>query len=100
VQIGKTKAGKFVVIDVRRIRATPDKVLAFIKETAMGDTRSTRISFPEDPGQAGIFQTKSYVRELSGYAVIPSKETGDKETRAEPFAVQVNNGRGRPIDGR
>jgi predicted phage terminase large subunit-like protein len=88
--IGKTKAGKFVVIDVRRMRGTPDKVLAFIKETAMAETRMTRISLPEDPGQAGIFQAQSMVKALAGYTVVSSKETGDKETRAEPYAVQVN----------
>jgi predicted phage terminase large subunit-like protein len=92
VLIGKTKSGGFVVIDVRRMRGTPEKVMAFVKETALADTRRTRISFPEDPGDAGIFQAKSYVKALAGWPVITSKETGDKETRADPFAVQVNNG--------
>jgi len=39
VLIGRTKAGKFVVVHVRRMRGTPDKVMAFILETARGDTR-------------------------------------------------------------
>jgi phage terminase large subunit-like protein len=29
---------------------------------------------------------------LAGYTVVSSPETGKKETRAEPYAVQVNNG--------
>jgi predicted phage terminase large subunit-like protein len=92
VLIGRTKTGKFVVIDVKRLRGTPDKVMAAIVETARGDTRLARISLPEDPGQAGLFQAQAMMRALAGYTVVTSKETGDKETRAGPYAVQVNNG--------
>jgi phage terminase large subunit-like protein len=90
VLIGKTKAGGFVVINVRRMRGTPDKVRAFILETAMGDTRLARISLPKDPGQAGLFQVEALTKALAGYTVVSSPETGDKQTRAEPYAVQVN----------
>jgi phage terminase large subunit-like protein len=90
VLIGKTKEGKFVVINVRRMRGTPDKVRAFILETAMGDTRLARISLPKDPGQAGLFQVEALTKALAGYTVLSSPETGDKETRAGPYAVQVN----------
>jgi phage terminase large subunit-like protein len=90
VLIGRTREGKFVVTDVRRMRGTPDKVQAFILETARGDTRLARISLPKDPGQAGLFQVEALTKALAGYTVVSSPETGDKQTRAEPYAVQVN----------
>jgi predicted phage terminase large subunit-like protein len=46
---------------------------------------------PQDPGQAGVAQMEFYSRELDGYRVEFSSESGEKVTRAEPFAVQVNN---------
>ena len=46
----------------------------------------------QDPGQAGKTQVTYLTKELAGYRVISSPESGNKETRAEPFASQVNIG--------
>ena len=92
VRIGRTKTGLFVVGDVVRMRGTPEKVQRLILETARADLRRTRISLPKDPGQAGLFQVEALTRALAGYPVVSSPETGDKQQRAEPFAVQVNIG--------
>jgi predicted phage terminase large subunit-like protein len=51
-----------------------------------------RIGLPQDPGQAGRTQVLYLTRQLPGYRVVSSPETGDKVTRAEPFAAQVNAG--------
>lgn len=61
-------------------------------ETAAQDGRTVRIRVPQDPGQAGKDQAGSLVRMLAGYAVRAAPVTGDKETRADPFAAQVNAG--------
>jgi predicted phage terminase large subunit-like protein len=60
--------------------------------TASLDTRAVKISIPQDPGQAGKTQVIYLTRKLSGYTVKSSPESGDKITRAEPFAAQVNIG--------
>ena len=60
--------------------------------TASLDSVSTKISIPQDPGQAGKTQVLYLTRELVGYSVESSPESGDKVTRAEPFASQVNVG--------
>jgi predicted phage terminase large subunit-like protein len=60
--------------------------------TASLDGKSVRISLPQDPGQAGKTQILYLTRQLAGYRVISSPESGDKITRAEPFAAQVNVG--------
>jgi predicted phage terminase large subunit-like protein len=63
-----------------------------MKNTAARDGFSTRISMPKDPGQAGVTQVLDLTRKLSGYSVHSSPESGDKVTRAEPLASQVNVG--------
>ena len=91
VMMGLTKDRKIVIGDVRRFRGRPEKVAALIEETARGDTRRVKIAMARDPGQAGIAQQEFYVRRLNGFVLDFSPETGDKQTRAKPFAVQVNN---------
>ena len=52
----------------------------------------TKISIPQNPGQAGKSQTLYLICQLAGFSVSASPESGDKVTRAEPFAAQVNIG--------
>ncbi|AET91681.1 putative phage protein [Burkholderia sp. YI23] len=49
------------------------------------------LGLPQESGQAGRTQVLYLTRELAGYRVV-SPEAGDKVTRAEPFAAQVNVG--------
>ena len=51
-----------------------------------------KISLPQDPGQAGKTQVLYLTRKLMGYRVSSSPESGDKVTRAEPLAAQINIG--------
>jgi predicted phage terminase large subunit-like protein len=90
--IGRTPQGGFVVADVVHIRGGPDDVEAAIVATASRDGRRIQISLPQDPGQAGASQVLYLTRKLAGYKVHTSRETGDKATRAAPFASQVNVG--------
>ena len=84
--------GRFIVSDVRRLRGGPDEIEALIVNTAMQDGKAVKISLPQDPGQAGKQQVFYLTRKLWGFAVESSPETGAKETRAAPFASQVNVG--------
>ena len=49
--------------------------------------------------QAGKSQAKSFIKMLSGYAVKAETVSGDKATRAAPFAAQVNVGNVRMLKG-
>lgn len=82
--------GRLIIADVVRMRGSPDEVEAAIINTAHSDGRHVKISLPQDPGQAGKFQVQYLVRKLQGYTVHTSPESGDKVTRAEPFASQIN----------
>jgi predicted phage terminase large subunit-like protein len=81
-----------VIGDVVRVRGRPDEVERVILNTAVADGRACQVSLPQDPGQAGKFQVRYLVGKLAGYRVHTSPESGDKVTRAEPFAAQVNVG--------
>jgi predicted phage terminase large subunit-like protein len=90
--VGRTRDKRFVVGNVVRFRGRPDEVEDKIEETARLDTRRTRISIPRDPGQSGLAQEMHLTQLLAGFNPTFSPESGDKETRAEPFAAQVNHG--------
>jgi predicted phage terminase large subunit-like protein len=91
-KLGKLPDGRFVIGDMVRLRVGPDQRDAAMVNTASLDGISTKISIPQDPGQAGKTQVLYLTRELAGYSVTTSPESGDKVTRAEPFAAQVNVG--------
>ena len=91
-KLGRLADGRFVIGDVTRGRWGPDRRDAIISGTANLDGARIRISLPQDPGQAGKTQVLYLSRQLAGYRVVSSPETGDKVTRAEPFAAQVNAG--------
>jgi predicted phage terminase large subunit-like protein len=91
-KLGKLPDGRFLIADLVRLRGGPDERDAAIQNTAARDGRSVRVSIPQDPGQAGKTQALYLTRALTGYRVKTSPETGDKVTRAEPFAAQVNVG--------
>jgi len=83
---------KYFVLDIVRIRGTPSQVEETIKQTAQTDGRHVKISLPEDPGQAGKSQIAYLTRQLAGFHVHSSRETGSKETRAMPVAPQIEAG--------
>jgi predicted phage terminase large subunit-like protein len=82
-------AGRYVVLDVVRLRGTPHEVETAITEAARIDGFSVSIGLPEDPGQAGKHQASYLARRLAGYRIDISRESGAKTTRAAPVASQV-----------
>lgn len=91
-KLGRLADGRFVIGDMARFQRGPDERDAAIVNTAGLDGKSVRVSIPQDPGQAGKTQVTYLTRRLAGFKVVSSPETGDKVTRAEPFAAQVNVG--------
>ncbi|HFF9119466.1 TPA: phage terminase large subunit [Yersinia enterocolitica] len=91
-KIGKLPDGRFIIADMVRLQGLPHDVRAAVLNTADRDGKRVKISIPQDPGQAGKAQVASFIQMLAGHRVISSTESGDKVTRAEPFAAQVNVG--------
>lgn len=92
VKLGKRKDGRFVVLDAIMVQRRADEVRKLILRTAQNDGHSVKVGIPQDPGQAGKEQIASYTSMLAGFSVVPDRETGPKETRAEKFAAQWQAG--------
>lgn len=95
VLMGKRKDGTYVIADVINVRMGASDVRRLIRLTAEKDRAklgSVHIRLPQDPGQAGKAQAKSFIRLLSGFAVRAVPESGSKEARAEPVAAQWQAG--------
>ena len=92
LKLQRDEAGRFVVLDIVRLRAGPHDVEQAVANTAAADGRAVPIALAQDPGQAGRAQVAWMIRALAGYQVAASPETGAKETRALPVAAQVDAG--------
>lgn len=93
--IGKRRNGRYIVADVTNNRLKASKVRELVRNTALMDKKSHRrvtIRMNQDPGQAGKEQRDSYIKYLTGFHVVFERETGTKESRAEPFATQWQAG--------
>ena len=91
VLIGKRKNGRIVIADVINRRMNSADVRSMVLNTAKTDKatyKKVRIRMNQDPGQAGKDQAEQYIKLLSGFSVNIEKESGSKETRAEPLSAQ------------
>lgn len=85
-------AGRVTVEDVVRGRWAPDERDSTMRQVNALDPPNVIWTIPEDPGQAGKDQAMRLVRMLAPRPVVVRRPTGDKMTRAAPFASQVNAG--------
>jgi predicted phage terminase large subunit-like protein len=92
LKLERDQMGRFVIEDVVRVRGTPNEIEELITQTASTDGRNVHISLPEDPGQAGKAQIAYLTRQLAGYHVSSSRESGTKVSRATPVASQIEAG--------
>jgi predicted phage terminase large subunit-like protein len=89
-QMGVDAEDRIWVLDIVRGQWETDQRCAVLKRTSITDGSHQKIGIEQQPGSAGKDAMKATIRLLSGFVVIPGKTTGDKTTRAEPFASQVN----------
>lgn len=84
--------GIFYVSHVERFREEGEAVDTRIKNTATRDGKLVRVRLAQDPGSAGKRLAASQTKMLAGWIVTSERVTGDKETRAKPFAAQWQAG--------
>lgn len=88
------------VLDVKRARLRPDKVEQLLAQTAKEDGLHVAIRVEREPGSAGKALEDQYARYvLPGYDFMSIPATGDKVTRARPFAAAAANGNVRLVRG-
>jgi len=92
ILLGVDEKNHYWILDVYRSQDGTEKRDAKILQNSELDGRETRIRIPQDPGSAGKSLSHYFIKLLSGYVVNSPTVSGNKETRAEPFAIQVNAG--------
>ncbi len=99
IKLSRDGNGRYLIHDVVRFRGTPHHVEELILRTAQKDGTKVTVAIPEDPGQAGKSQMSYLTRQLAGFHVVSSRETGSKTTRAMPLASQVEAGNVSVVEG-
>lgn len=87
--------GCYFIEDVQRDRGSPAMVEQMILATAKSDSMArpgTRVSIPQDPGQAAKSQVMAFSKLLAGFDIRFTPESGDKEERATPVSAQAEAG--------
>jgi predicted phage terminase large subunit-like protein len=92
VLLGKDAAGTYYVLDVRRLRGTPQQVQALVQRTAVMDGRGVPIWMEQEPGSSGVTVIDYYRRLLAGHSFHGERSTGNKAERAAPLAAQAEGG--------
>lgn len=85
--------GRAYILDVKKARVKGDKVEQLIAQTAYEDGPSVPVRMEQEPGSSGKALVDQYARYvLPGFDFKGIRSTGDKVTRARPFAAAVANG--------
>jgi predicted phage terminase large subunit-like protein len=77
-------------VDRRRVNPTElEQMIVDVSVQDRSDVPGVLISMPQDPGSAGKVQKWRIAELLAGFNFKVTTETGEKETRAQPFSAQV-----------
>lgn len=94
------EGGVSYILDVKKARVKGEKVEQLIAQTAYEDGSAVAIRMEQEPGSSGKALVDQYARYvLPGYDFMGIRSTGDKVTRARPFAAAVANGNVRVVRG-
>ena len=92
VLMHRLKDGRYCIADCRRKQLSALDRENLIRQTAEMDGKAIRIGIEQEPGSGGKESAEATIRNLAGYRVKADRPTGDKVTRAEPYAAQVQGG--------
>jgi len=84
--------GSYVVMHIVRGQYGPAQGDDVMLSTAKADGVSCRQREEQEPGSSGKKVIASHVKLLAGYDYAGEPSSGDKATRAKPFAIQVDAG--------
>lgn len=92
VRLIRLTGGLWCIFDCVAGQWAPGERDRVIKQVAEIDGKRVPILFEQEPGSSGVDQQKAMAKMLAGWRVIPIRPTGDKVTRAGPFASQAQAG--------
>ncbi len=81
--------GRYCVSDVKRKQLSALDRERMIMQTAEIDGKDVRVMVEQEPGSGGKESAEATIRMLAGWRVEADRPVGDKVTRAEPYAAQV-----------
>ena len=99
VKIGRCRDGYFWIMDVVKGQWGAVEREKVIKQTAAIDGKSVEIWIEQEPGSGGKESAESTIRNLAGYSIKSERATGEKSLRAEPYAIQVEAGNVKVVNG-
>lgn len=91
-KLGKLSDGRFAILDIIRDQVGAVRRERMIRQAADMDGSGVTVWIEQEPGSGGKESAENTILRLSGYVVKADKPTGNKELRAEPYAVQVEAG--------
>ena len=84
---------RYVILDVVRGQWASEQREERIKQVALIDGIRVHVWVEQEPGSGGKESAKATIKNLIGTAAVYAEVVrGDKEYRADPFSVAVNNG--------
>jgi predicted phage terminase large subunit-like protein len=88
--MAKNIDNEFYIEDVIRGQFSDLAAEKIIAQTAQMDAARGNVTtwLEQEPGSSGKAVVQMTIRALSGYSVRAERSTGDKATRAQPFAAQ------------
>jgi len=92
ILMAKDMDGVYYIINSITGKWLPGERDNIIRRTASRDGKHIAIRVEQEGGSGGVAQVHSLVRSLPGYSVEGVKVSGDKISRADPVASQVNVG--------
>jgi predicted phage terminase large subunit-like protein len=92
VKMSRLVNGHYIVSDVKKGQWASEERERIIKETAIADGRDVEVWVEQEPGSGGKESAEGTTRNLAGFVIRKDLPKGDKEYRADPFSVQVNDG--------
>lgn len=90
---------RFWILDILRFRRAVHEREELIYNAAMEDGYDVEIYLEQEGGSGGKDQLSLSISGLAGFRVYGDKPVGDKVVRADPAAVQWNNGNFVMMDG-
>lgn len=85
------------VLDLIMVQESAGAVDELIKQTAISDGKQCQVRWELEGGSSGIRDASHITKLLMGFDAKPVRPTGDKVTRAKPYASQVNAGNVRMV---
>ena len=88
VKLARDNDGVYYVEDVSRGQWSALSRERIMRQTAELDGEDVSIGLEQEPGSGGVESAQNSVRNLAGFYVHAERVTGEKATRAMPFAAQ------------